>query len=507
MTEVRGGDWARSGLESDERSQGSRLEGVEKTESEVLEPADLVIVCPHMGDGGLQRVVAILANAWHAKDVRICVVTLFEDDSFYRLDSGIQYVKVLERYGTNPGGIFEKIRSAVICSQAVLKDLLRLMFVAVQYVFAVVVWPIAVIAKKLLDSNLIPKVVLHRGRVIQNVMRTTSGKLKTCLSNGVAFISPAYLFELSVRVFPKRWTLPLLWLHQPTYFRSKYLKRVIRETGTSRVLSFCGSSNVIAILACQQLPVQVTVSERNDPSRQRLTTPWEGLRRAWYGQADIVTANTREALITMRDYVDSDKLAYVPNPVIVGKLEPRVLSFKTPSRRILIVARLHYQKAHDVLIRAFQKFLREYSNWRLAIVGRGERERELKSLAVSCGVSDNIEWYGQVENPNDFYRAADIFVLPSRYEGMSNALAEAMSHRLPPVVSDASPGSLDLVEHETTGLVVGVEDSDALCAALMRLAGNPELRQSLGHAAGERVSQYDVPSTLSRWERLFQAHA
>ncbi|HEX7955831.1 MAG TPA: glycosyltransferase, partial [Pyrinomonadaceae bacterium] len=138
--------------------------------------------------------------------------------------------------------------------------------------------------------------------------------------------------------------------------------------------------------------------------------------------------------------------------------------------------------------------------WRLAVVGDGEWRGELEAQAAALGITPRVHFTGVVEDPHPFYRAAGLFVLPSRVEGMSNALLEAMSHGLAPVVSDGAPGLTELVEDGVTGLVVPVDDPTALAEALGRLADDEGLRRRLGRAARARVEEYDVPRALAAWE-------
>ena len=95
-----------------------------------------------------------------------------------------------------------------------------------------------------------------------------------------------------------------------------------------------------------------------------------------------------------------------------------------------------------------------------------------------------------------------MFVLPSRHEGMPNALMEALSCGLPTVVSDASPGPLELVVDGHNGLVVPVEDIDALAGAMRTLAGDPALREKLGGQAKDSVAGYEFSAALRTWQEL-----
>jgi len=163
---------------------------------------------------------------------------------------------------------------------------------------------------------------------------------------------------------------------------------------------------------------------------------------------------------------------------------------------------LHPQKAYDVLLDAFAEIAPRFQDWRLAILGDGPLKETLHRQAERLNLLSSIDWLGRAANPFPFYRSSKIFVMPSRYEGTPNALLEAMSCGLPVVVSDASPGPLEYVEHEVSGLVVPVNNSKALADAILRIISDSELRRRLGAAARERVAECDPGKGLSIWEKV-----
>lgn len=158
----------------------------------------------------------------------------------------------------------------------------------------------------------------------------------------------------------------------------------------------------------------------------------------------------------------------------------------TGSPRILLLGRLAHQKGCDVLLRALAA-IREYP-FELELAGDGPERHALEALARTLGLADRVHFSGWVprEHLSEHYRRADIFALPSRAEGMSNALLEAMAYALPVVASDV-PGNRDLVTHERTGLLVESEDAGDLAQAMERLLTDERLRDSLGSAARNHV--------------------
>jgi glycosyltransferase involved in cell wall biosynthesis len=282
------------------------------------------------------------------------------------------------------------------------------------------------------------------------------------------------------------------------------LRRALRRIKSPVIVSMGTPINIITLRACKGMQRRVIISERNDPKRLSRFKQWDVLARKLYNHADLVTANTRGALRDMSGYVEAGKLAFVPNPLMRsngnGLLHGGAAHSAQPF--ILNVGRMVWDKAQEVLLDAFALLGEEFATWRLAILGDGRLEDDLRAQAAKLKIADRVDWHGVVRDPFVFYRTANIFVLPSRVEGTPNALLEAMSCGLPVVVSDGAPGPLELVEDGVTGLVVPVNDASALAVALRRLATDEQLCRRLGEAARARVHEYDLPQALVAWESV-----
>jgi glycosyltransferase involved in cell wall biosynthesis len=280
------------------------------------------------------------------------------------------------------------------------------------------------------------------------------------------------------------------------------LRRCLREIESDVVIGFVGTTNIVLILAAIGLELPVVISERNDPARQSLGKSWDILRWIFYRFANVVTANSNGALNTLSRFVPHKKLILVPNPVDILD-ETDLNNLNRCGNTVLAVGRLYPQKAFDILLRAFAIFHKKKSDWRLVILGDGPLYSELLELAEQLHISEYIEWKGLVETPLQYYLEADIFVIASRFEGMPNALLEAMSTALPSIVTDALEGALEVVGHDVNGLVVNVEDPNGLAEAMYQLAEDENLRLRLGEAARARVaSEYSIENALFIWSQV-----
>jgi glycosyltransferase involved in cell wall biosynthesis len=219
-----------------------------------------------------------------------------------------------------------------------------------------------------------------------------------------------------------------------------------------------------------------------------------------YPHADIVTANSHGAIEQMQSYCPLTILAYVPNPIIIPSI-----SESDRDNSILFLARLVHQKAPDVLVDAFAKFVKQNPGWTLQIAGDGPMQEELTNRVKHYGITDSVVFHGLIKNPEHLLASSRIFVLPSRFEGTPNSLLEAMAARLACVVTDASPGPLRLIEHGATGLVVKTDDANDLTSAFQRLAHDSALCDRLAQAAQERISSFRIENVAAEWERLLFA--
>jgi glycosyltransferase involved in cell wall biosynthesis len=172
-----------------------------------------------------------------------------------------------------------------------------------------------------------------------------------------------------------------------------------------------------------------------------------------------------------------------------------------PSDRSLIAAvgNLYPVKDHATLLRA----LAQLPEARVAIAGRGDQEEPLRRLAAERGLSDRLHLLGLRDDVETVYTAADVFVQPSRSEGLPLAVLEAMAHTLP-VVASRVGGIPEAVVEGKTGFLVPPGDASALAAALAR-ALDAGTGAALGHAGRERaVAEFSVGKMAERYREMYQ---
>jgi glycosyltransferase involved in cell wall biosynthesis len=167
---------------------------------------------------------------------------------------------------------------------------------------------------------------------------------------------------------------------------------------------------------------------------------------------------------------------------------------------LLCLARLHKRKGIDVLLRALGGMSARPRLW---IAGDGPERGALEALAHETGVDAQVQFLGMRSDAADLLAGCDVFVVPSRSEGLGVVALEAMAAARP-VVASAVGGLAHAVVEGRTGLLVSPEDPDALARALARVIEDPALRESLGDAGPGRVAEgFLAEQMVEAYESLY----
>ncbi len=165
------------------------------------------------------------------------------------------------------------------------------------------------------------------------------------------------------------------------------------------------------------------------------------------------------------------------------------------------IGRLTPGKGLDVLLNAFASHAEPH--WRIAIVGEGEQEAELKTLAERLNINNSVKFFGFRHDRISFLKGFDVFVLPSESEGIPRCLMEAMAAGVPVVASDI-PGCCYLVDDKKTGLLFPVNNERALAEAIKKMTFNDSLREALSRRAQELIfSDFSALNMAQGYETLF----
>lgn len=180
------------------------------------------------------------------------------------------------------------------------------------------------------------------------------------------------------------------------------------------------------------------------------------------------------------------------------------LGIKKNEVLILSVGRLVYQKGHEYLIQAMQSLVQDFRQARIVICGEGPLRKQLEAQIDRLSLGGLVQLVGNRMDIDRILDGADIFALPSRWEGLPVALLEAMDSGLP-VVATRVEGVEEVIHNGAHGLLVPPEDARALAEALRALLAAPNLRRRLGKAAQARMREsYTTDIMCEKYLALMQ---
>ncbi|MFD4117019.1 glycosyltransferase [Streptomyces niveus] len=172
-------------------------------------------------------------------------------------------------------------------------------------------------------------------------------------------------------------------------------------------------------------------------------------------------------------------------------------------KTVASIGRLDDQKGIDLLLESWSLMAAERPDWRLRIFGAGQDAAALKKQCTALGLDGSVEWMGRTDDVAGVLAASSVFVQSSRGEGFPLALMEAMASAVPCAAFDCAPGVREIITDGEDGLLAPPGDTAALADRLLRLTGNPRLRDTLGDRARVNVQRYSEAEILRRWHELF----
>lgn len=294
----------------------------------------------------------------------------------------------------------------------------------------------------------------------------------------------------------------LVWLH-------RYVPR------QSLVIAFMVPVYVFVLAALMLTRLRIVVSERNDPSAASL--PRRFLRWLLLWRAQHVVMQTEHNLHKMPFYYPRSRMSVIFNP-ISDKYDcgSGLMPIEQKAKVMVTVGRLSPQKNQKMMIAAFRDFWQTHQDWRLEIYGDGEIHDEISNFIHDCHMDGKVVLKGRCETIHQVLPTARMFVMTSNYEGMSNAMIEALYVGIP-VVTTAVSGTEELftelmsfsgtecpggIRVYRNGIVVGIGNQEAFTNAMGFLADNTRLITEMGKSATKIANQVSHDKIISDWNNV-----
>ena len=296
-----------------------------------------------------------------------------------------------------------------------------------------------------------------------------------CFYNNPVFYTIDEKVDICIPTF-KRKGYSTIRYYLKTY---RFIIQKLMQINPEVVVSFGDYVNSISILATKKCGYPIFVSDRSSPGK---SFPWfvTKMRSFAYAKANGIIAQTLRAKKQKESMLGKD----FPSKIIPNPVRPVKVLKETKRNTILCVARHYHVKGIDRLLEAFVKI--DAKDWVLEIAGsEGPETEKLTNQAKALGIENRVFFLGARKDIDRIYSYSSIFVLPSRSEGLPNALIEAMAHGLPCISFDINAGPSDVIDNEVNGVLVEDGDIDELANKVKELIDNKEKRDTLGKKAME----------------------
>ena len=287
-----------------------------------------------------------------------------------------------------------------------------------------------------------------------------------------------------------------------TVQRVRVLRRSLRKTPPDVLVGMSPFMSAYAAVCCAGLRTVSIGTERANPFVLYASRKMTLFRKAVSLLCNGFVCQTARALNFFPPSVRR-RAAVIPN----GIFNPLVFDTSVPKERtkeITALGRLDRNKGFDVLLAAFAAVHRAAPDYTLTIYVEGEERDALQSLSSKLGIAPFVSLPGSRQDAIAPISRSSVFVLSSRSEGMPNALIEAMAAGVPSVATRCDMGPDELIRNGENGLLVPVEDADAMSDAILRILHNRALSDSLSAEALRIRETHNIDAVVDRWIAYFE---
>ncbi|MCR5485729.1 MAG: glycosyltransferase family 4 protein [Clostridiales bacterium] len=287
--------------------------------------------------------------------------------------------------------------------------------------------------------------------------------------------------------------------------RAFAIRKEIKKLDPDVVVGMSHVMSAYALFCTAFTKIKAVGTERSNPYLLSATKFMTYLRKLTSTLCDGYVFQTKRAQSFFSLSVQK-RSAVIPNAVF----NRDVYNTTIPDIREKVICasgRLVDIKGFDILIEAFSLISDKYPDYKLYIFGDGPEKESLMKLSKERNVSDRVIFKGTVKNVAEEISKCSVFVLSSRFEGMPNALIEAMACGLPCVSSRCDMGPEELIDDGVNGLLVKKEDPEALAEAIERLLNDGELSERLSKEAYKIRDTLSLSSVSKKWSDYLKSVA
>lgn len=272
-------------------------------------------------------------------------------------------------------------------------------------------------------------------------------------------------------------------------------------------------ANLLGISAAVLARVSVIISSQRDLAHLDL---YRTRRRVWLRRLQnlstivLTNANAVRDAVAAENHIAASKIRVIYNGVDLERFsaKSRDRTWLAPNagqeKWVVLVGNMHTDvKGHPCLIESAERVVREFPGVRFVLAGDGEQRQNFEQQVAQLGLQNNFLFLGRRDDVPRLLACCDIAVLPSKAEGLPNAVLEYLAAGLPTVASKVG-GNAEIIQDGKTGLLVPPENPSALSDALLRLLRDPDLAMSLGNHGREYViSEFSFQRMIENTDQLY----
>ncbi len=286
---------------------------------------------------------------------------------------------------------------------------------------------------------------------------------------------------------------------------ARLLKQIEAEEGRiDALISFLPEPNFLITSLHRDCDYPVIISVRNDPVREYGSTVRRFLMKMLYKHADGYVFQTEQAkaYFSFSRHI-TDNAVVIPNPL--GKQFLAAAHPEVRRNEIAVVGRLETQKDPLCAIAAFEQIKDRFPAYSLCFYGEGSMRERIQDEIGRLGLTDRVFLKGNVEQVQEVVCDAALYVLCSVYEGMPNALMEAMAMGLPCIATDCPCGGpAYLIRQKENGLLIPVGDAGKLAEAMAYLLEHREEAELMGENARKIIERLDPERIYGEWDHYLE---
>ena len=278
-----------------------------------------------------------------------------------------------------------------------------------------------------------------------------------------------------------------------------FLRDAFKERNPDYVLAMTLKIGALCVLARRKMNIRISFRETCDPKTKVRSATFDRILCLICKKIDGIIFQTEWEKSCYPEYMQN-KGRVIPNPVSVDVL----WEYNPENKNIVTMGRLdNIQKRHDILIEAFNIFTKKNPGYNLVLYGEGPDKEYDEKLVKKYGLEDSVIFAGAKKGIHSLIRDANMFVMTSDFEGLSNALAEAMVMGIPCISSDW-PGCSEVINHKVNGYIYTRQNADELASYMDDLANNTQKRLSFSSEAQKLKAHFDPETVIDEYAKIIE---